>query len=105
MNTIVDMLRANAAARPCETALVEVNPERHENRHITWRDYDLVETTDEQPFRREMTWAVFDEKANRFANMLLSRGVKKGDKVVTKGAIQVKLASAANAIPAHNHNH
>ena len=81
MNTIVDMLRANAAARPCETALVEVNPERHENRHITWRDYDLVETTDEQPFRREMTWAVFDEKANRFANLLLSRGVRKDDKV------------------------
>lgn len=32
-------------------------------------------------------------------------GLKKGDKVVTKGAIQVKLASAANTIPAHNHNH
>lgn len=32
-------------------------------------------------------------------------GLKRGDKVVTKGAIQVKLASAANAIPAHNHNH
>ena len=32
-------------------------------------------------------------------------GLKKGDKVVTKGAIQVKLASAANAIPAHNHTH
>lgn len=32
-------------------------------------------------------------------------GLTKGDKVVTKGAIQVKLASAANAIPAHNHNH
>ena len=32
-------------------------------------------------------------------------GVKTGDKVVTKGAVQVKLASAANAIPAHNHNH
>lgn len=30
-------------------------------------------------------------------------GVRKGDKVVTKGAVQVKLASAANAIPAHNH--
>ena len=32
-------------------------------------------------------------------------GVKKGDRVVTKGAVQVRLASAANAIPAHNHNH
>lgn len=33
------------------------------------------------------------------------KGLKKGDHVVTKGAMQVKLASASNAIPAHNHNH
>lgn len=32
-------------------------------------------------------------------------GVKAGDKVVTKGAYQVKLASASNAIPAHSHEH
>lgn len=32
-------------------------------------------------------------------------GLKAGDRVVTKGAIQVKLASASNVIPAHNHNH
>ena len=79
--TIVDMLRQNARQYPNEVALVEVNPQRHENRHITWRDYDLVETTDDQPFRREITWSVVDEKANRFANLLLSRGVRKDDKV------------------------
>lgn len=32
-------------------------------------------------------------------------GLKGGEKVVTKGAINVKLASASAAIPAHNHNH
>lgn len=32
-------------------------------------------------------------------------GLKAGEKVVVQGAIQVKLASASNAIPAHNHNH
>lgn len=32
-------------------------------------------------------------------------GVKAGDKVVTQGAVQVKLAAASNAIPAHTHNH
>lgn len=32
-------------------------------------------------------------------------GLKPGDKVVTKGAYQVKLASASNAIPAHSHEH
>lgn len=32
-------------------------------------------------------------------------GVKAGDRVVTEGAYQVKLASATNAIPAHSHEH
>ena len=32
-------------------------------------------------------------------------GVKAGDKVVTQGAYQVKLAGATNAIPAHSHEH
>lgn len=32
-------------------------------------------------------------------------GLKAGDQVVTKGAYQIKLASASNAIPAHTHNH
>lgn len=79
--TIVDMLRHNAAAYPNETALVEVNPEIQDNRHVTWREYELVETTEDNPYRREMTWKVFDEKSNRFANLLLSRGVRKDDKV------------------------
>lgn len=32
-------------------------------------------------------------------------GVKAGDRVVTEGAYQVKLAAASNAIPAHSHEH
>lgn len=32
-------------------------------------------------------------------------GLNPGDRVVTKGAYQVKLASASNAIPAHSHEH
>lgn len=32
-------------------------------------------------------------------------GLKAGDRVVTKGAYQVRLASASNAIPAHSHEH
>ena len=34
-----------------------------------------------QPFRREITWETFDQKANRFANLLLTRGCQKGEKV------------------------
>ena len=79
--TIVDMLRRNVALYPQETALVEINPEQPENRHLTWREYSLVESTTKTPYRREMTWQVFDEKANRFANLLISRGIHKGDKV------------------------
>ena len=33
------------------------------------------------------------------------QGLNGGEEVVTQGAIQVKLASASNAIPAHTHNH
>lgn len=32
-------------------------------------------------------------------------GLKGGEAVVVKGAVQIKLASASNAIPAHTHNH
>ncbi len=32
-------------------------------------------------------------------------GLKGGEKIVTQGAYQVKLASASNAIPGHTHNH
>ena len=32
-------------------------------------------------------------------------GIKQGDYVVVRGAMQVKLASASNEIPAHTHNH
>lgn len=32
-------------------------------------------------------------------------GLKAGDEVVTRGAYQIKLASASNAIPAHSHQH
>ena len=78
---IPDMLRANARLYADEVALVEDNPEVRERRHLTWRDYDLIESTATCPYRREMTWQVFDEKANRFANLLISRGVGKGDKV------------------------
>ena len=78
---ITDFLRRNAHDYADEVALVEINPEIQELDHATWRDYSLVQSTCMQPYRRQITWSVFDEKANRFANLLLSRGVKKGDKV------------------------
>lgn len=78
---VIDFLERNVKLYGNETALVELNPEMKETRRITWKDYDLIQPTTDVPYRREITWNVFNEKANRFANMLISRGVKKGDKV------------------------
>ena len=78
---VIDFLERNVKLYGNETALVELNPEIKETRRMTWKEYDLIQPTTDDPYRREITWNVFNEKANRFANMLLSRGVKKGDKV------------------------
>ena len=78
---ITDYLERNRKLYGDEVALVELNPEQKETRRITWKEYDLIQPTDDAPYRREITWRVFDEKANRLANLLISRGVKKGDKV------------------------
>ena len=77
---ITEFLERNAAKFPDKTALVELNPEIREKR-ITWKEYELIEPTADVPYRREISWSVFNEKANRFANLLISRGVKKDDKV------------------------
>lgn len=78
---ITELLERNAELYGNDIALVEVNPEITETRRVTWREYELIEPNPECCYRREITWKVFNEKANRFANMLLERGVKKGDKV------------------------
>ncbi|MDO5115599.1 MAG: class I adenylate-forming enzyme family protein [Synergistaceae bacterium] len=78
---ITDLLERNAREFCHETALVEINPEVREVRRVTWKEYELIESSPTESYRREITWSVFDEKANRCANLLLSRGIKKGDKV------------------------
>ena len=78
---ITELLEKNAELYGNDVALVEVNPEISEVKRITWKDYELIEPDPVCHYRREITWKVFDEKANRFANLLLERGVKKGDKV------------------------
>jgi len=78
---VIDYLERNADLYGDEVALVELNPEEKDTRRSTWKEFDLIQADSYRPYRREITWKVFDEKANRFANMLLSRGVKKGDKV------------------------
>ena len=78
---VTDLLERNHKLYGDEIALVELNPTMAENRKLTWKEYDLVQQVNPRPYRREITWSIFDEKANRVANMLLERGVKKGDRV------------------------
>lgn len=78
---ITDILRQNAEKYSGDICLVEINPSIKENKRRTWKDYELIEPSAPEHYRREITWAVFNEKSNRFANLLLSKGIKKGDKV------------------------
>ncbi|MBQ6738114.1 MAG: acyl--CoA ligase [Synergistaceae bacterium] len=78
---ITDLLERNSKLYGNEVALIEINPEQQEPVRLTWKEYALIQPTSSKPYRREITWGVFDEKANRVANMLLSKGVKKGQKV------------------------
>ena len=78
---ITDLLERNSKLYGDEIALVEINPEIQETQRVTWKEYELIQPTSTAPYRREITWSVFDEKANRVANMLLGRGIRKGQKV------------------------
>ena len=79
---ITDYLERNARLYSAETALVEINPSEERDNAVTWRDFNLIENANpDAPYRRDMSWKDFDRQANRFANLLLSRGLKRGTKV------------------------
>jgi len=52
------------------------------NARMYGNEVALIEREPEKGRRLELTWKQFDEQANRFANALISRGIRKGDKVV-----------------------
>ena len=81
---ITKLLEKNAREIGDKVALVEINPTAEDTpRPATWKEYNLIENAgaSRESYRRELTWREFDRRANRFANLLISRGVKKGDKV------------------------
>lgn len=78
---ITELLERNAREYPTDVSLVEINPQLMEKTKITWREYSLIEPVNAKKTRRELTWEEFDKAANRFANLLLCRGIKKDDKV------------------------
>ena len=77
---ITDLLERNSKLYGDEVALVEINPEITEEQRVTWKEYELIQPTSPSYYRRQITWSVFDEKANRVANMLIDMGIKKNQK-------------------------
>ncbi|NTV79492.1 MAG: acyl--CoA ligase, partial [Clostridiales bacterium] len=78
---IMDILNKNCELYGNDICLVEINPDVKETKRVTWKEYELIEPNNICQYRREISWNVFNEKANRFANLLVSKGIKKGDKV------------------------
>ena len=78
---ITEILENNCKLYGSEVSLIEINPEAKDTRRVTWKEYSLIEPARAPHYRREITWNIFNEKANRFANLLLNKGIKKGDKV------------------------
>ncbi len=78
---ITEILTNNARQFGNDVCLVELNPELAEKQAVTWKEYELIQTEPCRPSRREITWGEFDRQANRLANLLLARGIGKGNKV------------------------
>ena len=79
---ITELLERNARLYGGEIALVELNPSDDRDAATNWREASLIEeASPDAPYRREMSWKDFDRRANRFANLLLSRGTKRGTNV------------------------
>ena len=79
---LTEYLERNARLYGMETALVEINPSDERDQATTWREFNLIENANpDAPYRREISWRDFDRRANRFANLLMSRGLKRGTKV------------------------
>ncbi len=75
---ITEILAKNAELYGDEVSLVEINPGA--DKKMTWREFALTQPVGSN-YRREITWKEFDDTANRFANLLITHGVKKGTKV------------------------
>ena len=79
---ITDLLERNARFYGSDSALVEINPTEERDRAVTWREARLYEMGSQNaPLRREMSWKDFDRRANRFANFILSRDIKRETKI------------------------
>ncbi|MBQ3151069.1 MAG: acyl--CoA ligase [Clostridia bacterium] len=76
---ITDILRQNVRLYGNDDAIIELNYEADPNK--SWSELELVQSANRYSYRCSVTWREFDDMANRFANYLISLGIKKDDKV------------------------
>ena len=72
---ITEILKKNADFYPNDVSLVEINPKLEAQSKLTWREYSLIEASPNEAYRTEITWSEFNRKANRFANLLLTKNI------------------------------
>lgn len=63
--------------------------------------YFVYRQLDEECYEKQLVELGADDGQR----VIIRSGVKPGDRIVTRGAYQVKLAGATSAIPAHTHEH
>ena len=78
---ITELLARNATLYGDEVCLVCVNPEVKEKREVTWREYELMETNAMSTPGGRSPGGISTRAPTAFANLLLSRGIGRGDKV------------------------
>ena len=64
-------------------------------------NYYVYKQLDEEGYQKQEV----KTGANNGKEIQILKGLAPGDRVVTKGAYQVKMASASGAIPGHTHEH
>ena len=62
------------------TQILEKNAKLYKN-DISLVDISAIDNNKNDFLRKEITWYEFNKESNKFANLLLSNGIKKGDKV------------------------
>ncbi len=77
---ITKILERNVQLYGNDVCLIELNPEIDVKTH-SWKEFNLIQPAEHASKRRTITWRQFNNMANQFANLLLSRGLRKGEKV------------------------
>ena len=55
---VTEYLERNARLYPDEVALVELNPDEPDTRRTSWKEFELIQPSRFEPYRREITWTL-----------------------------------------------